>query len=136
MLFIKIWLIKVAATYAIWRLLTPEKRRAVKDYGWRLFGFHDSSGLKYSSKQLRKAFDKIIYWPIEKQARYADKVCKDMVRDRIETRTMLEGAFRHFPTFNTTSVGNIAYLARYSYDKRVKQQAFKILQDYIQWRNA
>lgn len=134
MLLLKIWLIKAVAGYAIWSFIGKARQRDVKDWAWRLFGFHDSYGLKYSRKHLQAAFEHIHLMPIAKQARYADKIIKDLVRDRLETRTMLDGAFRHFATFNTTSVGNLAYLALNSYDKRVKDQSIKILHDFNQYR--
>lgn len=126
-------LVGVAVCYGIWKLLTKSKRQQIIDWWLRLLGCYDSRGLRYSIAHLEKIKKDMIHWPRKKQAKYVDRTLRDLVSICLENRYMLTDAHRHFPTFNATSIGNLAYLALYSYDDRVKKQAEKVLEDYKNW---
>lgn len=123
----------LALCYGVWKSTPQAKRQHIADWIARFFGFYDSRGLKHSTAHLIKIKNQIIHWPLEKQSRYVDRTCRDLVTLRLENRYMLNDANRHFPTYNATSVGNLAFLALYSWDEGVRNKAKKILDDYKKW---
>ncbi|MEL7222960.1 MAG: hypothetical protein AAGJ93_16680, partial [Bacteroidota bacterium] len=69
-------------------------------------------GLKYDLDHLVEVFDEIPFWPIEKQAEYADLVCMRMAVDPFQA-VHVESQIRETSDegLNTTSIGNMAYVA-------------------------
>lgn len=100
----------------------------------RTLGLFDSRGLRYSLGHLNAIQNKIIFYPIERQALYADQICVQHVAHGTE---FLGGSLddARFP-MNTTTVGNIAYLALYSRDEELQARAKMILSEYRKWARA
>lgn len=100
----------------------------------RFFGFYDAYGLKFTPAELDEIKDQIIHWPIERQARYADKICVDAVAggyDHVFALPALGDVMRSGSNdYNTTGVGNLAYIVLHSKHPRFKQQARQILDFY------
>ncbi|MCI0445547.1 hypothetical protein L0152_20325 [bacterium] len=108
------------------------------DYLRRLFGMFDSTGLKYSMRELCEAREEIPFWPIDQQAKYADKVCVRTVKDKdflIEQFKDLDvddhGAFQRY---NTTAVGNMAYIALHSDSDTICRMATEWLTNLKQYK--
>ena len=76
----------------------------------------------HGTKELEKVFQKIPFFPIEKQAEYADEVTRKFVNDPEKI-----GLFKPVSTrgWNATSVGNLAYIALHSNNK--------LARDYSNW---
>ncbi len=97
----------------------------------------DLCGLNHSSEHLNKIRYEIPFWEREKQARYADEICKETINDVEFIKDQMDGVantndLQLFQTFNTTSVGNLALLSLLGpepYNKKSEE----ILLNYIQY---
>ncbi len=86
----------------------------------RAFGFYDSYGLKYSTAHLAGMKSIIATVPRSRQAQYVDQVTKNAVDTSNSNMRMIEGDLDDtdpskfaLGDHNTTSVGNLAYVALY-----------------------
>jgi len=123
-----------AALFIIWKRLPEQKREDISDKVRRALGFFDSNGLRYSHEHLAKIADKIPFWDISKQAQYRDRTCELSVLREMEHLGFMDIHSRpHFPTFNATSVGNLAFVALYSLNKKYRTYALKTLTEYRIW---
>jgi len=106
----------------------------------RLLGGYDEDGLKYSINHLKNIMDEIPYYPIEKQAEYADGICVSLIDDKehhdSEFDEINEGnvkEYQYFNLWNATSVGNTAYVALNSPYPDIREKAKLLLQEYKNW---
>lgn len=126
-------ILKVAG-FIIWRKLAPGTKLEIIDRLKRAFGFFDSRGLRFSKTHLQRIDNQIIFWDIAKQADYRDRVCEVSVLHEME-HTFLDIHSRpHFPGFNATSVGNLAFVALYSLNPKYKAWALSVLTQYRVWK--
>jgi len=100
----------------------------------RLLGKPDSHGLRFSLKKLQEMRSEIAFLPIEEQAQYADEICRLGAEDLewLEEQFSMMEPCDHtlFDCMNTTSIGNIAYLALHA-PSPYNQKATRILNDAI-----
>lgn len=104
------------------------------DFLVRFFGYHDSSGLKYSRKHLSKVRRDVLKFPVAKQARYADSNTKqitncDDVKIQRDILVSLRSGYVDPKSFTTTAIGNLAYLHLNSPDDLIRKHAGLRLQD-------
>lgn len=94
---------------------------------------HKNFGLRFPIKQLEEAFPKIIFFPIKKQAEYADEVTREFVNDPEKI-----GLFKPISArgWNATSVGNLAYIALNSKNRLASEYAKGLLKLYLKYKNA
>lgn len=91
-------------------------------------------GLRHSLKHLESITNKIPFYPIEQQAKYADMVCMYNVNNPEMLITFLKPAS---PLgWNTTSVGNLAYIALYSNNKLASEYARELLKLYAKYKKG
>mgnify|MGYP003402243785 CR=1 FL=1 len=91
---------------------------------------YDDFGLRYSKHHLEMMFPKILSIPIEEQSEYADfvtvtNVNKDWLMDNLRD---FDIDTHGIAMINTTSVGNVAYIALNCCDKEVRNNALKNLE--------
>lgn len=110
----------------------------------RFFGYWDSRGLHYSVEHLREVAPTIAFAPLEIQAKYVDQVCtlsinnigfikKQMMHiDQGYTwKTMqIEMLQKKISLFNTTAIGNMAYIALHCPDQCCRDKALHFLNVY------
>lgn len=81
----------------------------------RVFGKHDSNGLKFTPEFLNRIEKEIVYYPIARQAKYADQVCVDNVNNDIflfqQFTDFNLNDERNYYHVNATAVGNAAFIA-------------------------
>lgn len=87
-------------------------------------------GLRHSPQHLKDVLDSIAYFPIEKQAEYADAICVAMINnhERMIEDLQDELNIKAFDKFNATAVGNIAYTATNSSSVQEVRNALRILE--------
>lgn len=94
----------------------------------------------HSLEHLKEVKDKIINWSIEKQAKYADGICVKIVNEKnlefikIQMDDINVNDHSMFETFNTTSIGNLAYLALNA-PKEYAEKAKTILENYKSYKS-
>lgn len=107
-------------------MLSPFKKKKVKA---PLPKIEDLMGLNNSIEDLEEIKIKIFDYPVEEQARYADRVCMDNCKDLefLAKEFSDSNDDSWFENYNATSVGNLAYVALYAPEKRYKDVAKKQL---------
>lgn len=98
----------------------------------------DRWGLRHSSKHLLKTQGKIPFWNIHRQAEYADKTTVENIYNDCFVENQFSNICNRdendfFNDFNTTAVGNIAYVALNANDFRIRIKAKQILKKYRIW---
>ena len=92
----------------------------------------------HSLEHLKKVKSKIIDWPIEKQAEYADEICIENINDIEFIKEQMDAVNINdksvFKTFNTTSIGNLAYLVLNA-PKEYAGKAKNILENYKSYKS-
>lgn len=94
------------------------------------------SGLAVSLDQLQELQATIHTLPLETQAQYADKWCQQMSVNEQFATTGAAGMDEEstFPGWNTTSVGNCAYMALHAPTKNLRALYKQTLAHYCQWK--
>jgi hypothetical protein len=89
-------------------------------------------GLNHSLRHLISIRNEIPYWNIERQAKYADKTCMETVEEQGKwlKDNGLETVRGMFDYWNTTSVGNMAYVALNHSDPKIRDMALMLLKNY------
>lgn len=86
----------------------------------------DGNGLRYDVKYLKKVFKRVIFLPLEEQAQFVDKITYMMYKDPLYKPDKLEPV--HFGQLNTTSIGNLAFLACHHPDEEIKNYSINTLE--------
>ncbi len=95
------------------------------------------SGLNHSLAHLDEVKNKIPYMSITDQAKYADNVCMSNIHeDWLEQKILDDVNSNQYHLWNTTSVGNMAYIALHHKKQNVKNIATKALEKYKAWHNG
>lgn len=97
----------------------------------------DLCGLNHSSKHLEEVFMDIPFWDRQKQARYADEVCKENIGNVDFIKAQMDAIIdvndvNFFKMFNTTSIGNLALLSLLA-PKDYAEKSERILLNYIKY---
>ncbi len=90
-------------------------------------------GLNHSAKHLRGVLDKIAFFTIEKQAEYADAICRAMTANHERTVEDFDASFiskNSLDKLNATAIGNLAYVAMNSSSELEVRNAIKILEAF------
>ncbi|MBE7412686.1 MAG: hypothetical protein HS129_11615 [Leptospiraceae bacterium] len=82
-------------------------------------------GLNYSIEYLESLFLVIIDYPLVFMAKFADRVCQSKV-EKITLSEITSFDF-NFGNFNTTSIGNLAFVAINTKDRNIREGCFLIL---------
>ncbi len=108
----------------------------MKHFFLRLFGQFDHFGLKYPVSHLCAIADQIPFWPIEKQAKYADTICVRMVNENSEVlKSMITYHTEDFSYWNTTTVGNLAYVVKHGHiEDTIKVKCLRLLKEYAEYK--
>jgi hypothetical protein len=87
--------------------------------------YFDGNGLRYDISYLNKVFIKVVNAPIKEQAQFVDKITYCMYKDPL----MKAGIFQpySFDSFNTTSIGNLAFMVLNHPDQDVREYCADIL---------
>lgn len=100
----------------------------------RFFGFFDSTGLRYSAEHLDKIKRAIALYPLDKQAKYADKVCVvNIHNDRFVSGQMEElnpDDQNIYWDLNATAIGNMAFISLHANNPKYRAKAQLILANY------
>jgi hypothetical protein len=99
-----------------------------------LSGIESDCGLNYSVKDLEAVFPKIAFMPIQEQAKYADRVCMNNVNNESMLRDLLTP--QNPKNFNTTSIGNMAYIALHCKVPLAAAYAHGLLKLYVKYKNG
>jgi hypothetical protein len=92
-------------------------------------------GLSHSIEELQRKQNSILDLPLEEQAQYADAICRNFASDIVFHQQQLNGfGENNFHMWNTTSIGNIAYMSLHA-PEPYKQQYKKIFEEYKQWKS-
>lgn len=102
------------------------------------------AGHSKSLKELRRVFKFIHTWPLHKMAEYADNIAKEKL-EHSETLVKSEvaqnveewqktNAENFYSAWNTTSVGNLAYIAVHAKDTHLKGMAVGLLAGFSAYR--
>jgi|SRR6185437_4576428 len=87
-------------------------------------------GLNHSLIHLHKMRRVIVDMPIKEQAKYADSVLRNNVKNKKWLENQLKDSNPEYNKWNTTSVGNTAYICLYASEKKHRKKAEKLLQGY------
>ena len=96
----------------------------------------DSRWLRFSIEHLNKIGCAIIGFPLEEMAEYVDGICKYMVDVKDESfveliiQTVSDPAF---DKWNATSCGNMAYIALYHPNEKVRKDTIGLLDKFYFW---
>ena len=93
-------------------------------------------GLSHSLKELEDVRLQVWTLPIEEQAKYADGVCRANVNNiDFHERQLndVRSVTPNYPMWNTTSVGNVAFLALNAPTESYRQKYQEMLEGYIEW---
>jgi hypothetical protein len=100
-------------------------------------GYYVPAGLAHSTAHLRDVADQIPYWSIERQSVYADAVARELSQNVAYCNEYAESVRNtqevDFAKFNSTSVGNLAYMAKFSASTSMKVAAYDCLLKYQAW---
>lgn len=94
-------------------------------------------GLNHTPQHLKDIADKIAFFPIEKQAEYADAICRAMIDNHerhVEDFEFSSISDNGLSKFNATSIGNIAYTAMNSSSVKEVRNALKILELFKEYK--
>ncbi len=95
---------------------------------------HPNNGLNFPISHLEKIVNDIPFYPIAKQALYADAVCKEYVNDPVKLNLFKPvGSPR---SWNTTSVGNLAYIALNSNNQLAREYSRGLLDLFKKYKNG
>jgi hypothetical protein len=72
---------------------------------------------------------------IEQQAEYADHICRQMVAQNHKQVDEMEVATTGFSNWNSTSIGNTAYIVLNAKNSQSRQNAQQSLKNYTDWYN-
>jgi ATP-dependent phosphoenolpyruvate carboxykinase len=88
--------------------------------------------LMHKPSHLVKMKDKIMELSLKEQAKYADAVCREMVKNKanFDNIILMEDSEVDFSDWNTTSIGNLAYIVEYSGQPHYKLSAAKLINRY------
>jgi hypothetical protein len=75
----------------------------------------------------------LIHNTVEEQSRYADLVCRSNVNEPWLHEQISEMDPGMFCVLNTTSVGNVAYVALHASDANIRRRCVEILDEYRYW---
>lgn len=96
-------------------------------------------GLSHSMghlEDMRKDW-KILKLPIEKQAEYADELCRQFNLNSAHVDELLDNALKakdeDFQDWNVTSVGNSAYTALNGKSEQLREYERKLLERFTKW---
>lgn len=90
--------------------------------------------LHYPASHLLDIRYKIAFYPINEQVQYAGAQIKAKVNDPNFVRAFLDGAeFDVMGDFDTTTVGNLAYIALYSHIGDARERAHAYMRAYARW---
>lgn len=100
--------------------------------------FYNKSGLNHTLEHLESVFDQIPFWSLKKQAKYADHVVQKHVNDA----KFIQEQFPHtdridttkFDQFNTTGIGNLAYIALNCTNPDIQMHCKRVLVAYNSWK--
>ena len=88
----------------------------------------------YPLQHLQEIKHKIAFYPINEQVQYAGAQIKSRVNDPDYVRAFLDGAeFDVMGDFDTTTVGNLAYIALYSHIGDARERASAYIRSYARW---
>lgn len=88
----------------------------------------------YPQEHLQEIKHKIAFYPINEQVQYAGSQIKSRVNDPDYVRAFLDGAeFDVMGDFDTTTVGNLAYIALYSHIGDARERASAYIRAYARW---
>jgi len=93
-------------------------------------------GLNHTLEELDDVFQSIHLKSIEEQSEYVDGICKAMclndefVKDQMNSSRQKQS----FELWNTTSVGNCAYMALHCNDENARKYYKDLLEQYKQYR--
>lgn len=93
----------------------------------------NKNGLAHDLDHLDEMKDIIPFLPIEEQANYSDQICVQTCNNI--TLEQIDGD-HDFEIFNTTSIGNLAYIALNSPNKDVREKAVEILGQYKEYAKS
>lgn len=90
--------------------------------------------INYPADHLQEIKYKIAFYPINEQVQYAGAQIKAKVNDPNFVRAFLDGAeFDVMGDFDTTTVGNLAYIALYSHMGDARERANAYIRAYARW---
>lgn len=90
-------------------------------------------GISHSLEELKTVYSTIHLKTLDEQAVYADHICRSNINSFGVSDVMINDS-ESFESWNTTSVGNIAYVALNSPRPEVKIQALDTLQRFKNYR--
>ena len=83
--------------------------------------------LNHSIETLDAIKNQIPFWPLEKQAQYADNICRVSVNNPEMLSDLVPESFSDLSQWNATSFGNLAYIALNTKSKFMRDYATGIL---------
>lgn len=97
----------------------------------------DIFGLSHSLKHLKEKYKTIHSLTIEEQSKYADEVCIENINDKslIDFCKSINPYKENFSNYNTTSVGNLAYIILHCKNKEAVEICKELLQRHKDYRN-
>lgn len=104
----------------------------------RLFGFYDQYGLRYSTSHLKEIGNQIPFYTRAHQALYVDKVTRQYVNKWSAADLKIEPNRWFVTGYNTTGIGNMAYVSLYHKDEDVRKiydEALNNLAKYLSIHN-
>jgi hypothetical protein len=99
--------------------------------------FLPNYGLNHSFSELDRVGRHIHTLPVEEQAQYADQWCQQKATDLAFASEQISTSEQEGPRYemwNTTAVGNVAYLALHAPTEELKSKYRNLLEGYCQWK--
>lgn len=94
-------------------------------------------GLAYSLEHLKEKYKTIHNLTIEEQSKYADEVCIKNINDKslINSCKNINPYKENFSNYNTTSIGNLAYIILHCKDAEAKDICKELLSRHKDYMN-
>ena len=83
--------------------------------------------------------DDIIHLPLNKQAEYSDHSILNAVAKKdydFLRRQVFRGPDKHYPQWNSVSLGGFSHIASYCDDPEIKTEALNLVNGYLDWYKA
>jgi len=99
--------------------------------------FLPNGGLNHSMDELIRMDHVIHTLPLEQQSNYADQWCQKMAKDEEFALSQLVGLDeeKNYSLWNSTSVGNCAYMVLHAPTDDLRQKYAEGLSRYCTWKN-
>lgn len=90
-------------------------------------------GLRHSIQYLNSIQNEIPFWEIDKQSEFADEICRQHFNNPTFKKNIMNADNPDFKSWNTTSVGNLAFVALATDDLELSRYCTNLLNDYKEY---